>query len=203
MRACQGRNCGWLFLDQSCGGPRRWCSDKTCGSHEECASSGRCKPNDHGMTGQNFAVLNATPKSDLRRCVSKTVAQALIGLAPKETLSCGQEGTHAIGAGAVKTQNPKDTPSNGGVLSVVGPWKIQGLRFQAISLHGKRAGATSYTMKYVRSARCPFRRWSPAPDRFRRPATESLDQLRRNRGSFGAYRSSEWSRYALLPLRYC
>ncbi|NNU64814.1 MULTISPECIES: CGNR zinc finger domain-containing protein [Rhizobium] len=33
VRACQGRNCGWLFLDQSRGGHRRWCSDKTCGSH--------------------------------------------------------------------------------------------------------------------------------------------------------------------------
>jgi predicted RNA-binding Zn ribbon-like protein len=33
VRACQGRNCGWLFLDQSRGGHRRWCSDKTCGSN--------------------------------------------------------------------------------------------------------------------------------------------------------------------------
>lgn len=33
VRACQGPNCGWLFLDQSRGGLRRWCSDKTCGSH--------------------------------------------------------------------------------------------------------------------------------------------------------------------------
>ncbi|MGO4135948.1 CGNR zinc finger domain-containing protein [Rhizobium brockwellii] len=33
MRACQGPNCGWLFLDQSRGGHRRLCSDKTCGSH--------------------------------------------------------------------------------------------------------------------------------------------------------------------------
>jgi len=32
VRICQGRNCGWLFLDQSRGGHRRWCSDKTCGS---------------------------------------------------------------------------------------------------------------------------------------------------------------------------
>jgi predicted RNA-binding Zn ribbon-like protein len=32
VRVCQGRNCGWLFLDQSRGGHRRWCSDKTCGS---------------------------------------------------------------------------------------------------------------------------------------------------------------------------
>jgi predicted RNA-binding Zn ribbon-like protein len=33
IRTCSGRNCGWLFLDQSRGGHRRWCSDKTCGSH--------------------------------------------------------------------------------------------------------------------------------------------------------------------------
>jgi predicted RNA-binding Zn ribbon-like protein len=33
IRACVGPNCGWLFLDQSRGGHRRWCSDKTCGSH--------------------------------------------------------------------------------------------------------------------------------------------------------------------------
>jgi len=33
IRACQGPNCGWLFLDQSRNGHRRWCSDKTCGSH--------------------------------------------------------------------------------------------------------------------------------------------------------------------------
>lgn len=33
VRACEGANCGWLFLDQSRGGRRRWCSDKTCGSH--------------------------------------------------------------------------------------------------------------------------------------------------------------------------
>ena len=33
IRACQGPNCGWLFLDQSRNGHRRWCSDRTCGSH--------------------------------------------------------------------------------------------------------------------------------------------------------------------------
>jgi len=33
VRACEGPNCGWLFLDQSRNGHRRWCSDKTCGSH--------------------------------------------------------------------------------------------------------------------------------------------------------------------------
>lgn len=33
IRACKGPNCGWLFLDHSRNGHRRWCSDKTCGSH--------------------------------------------------------------------------------------------------------------------------------------------------------------------------
>lgn len=33
IRACEGPNCGWLFLDLSRNGHRRWCSDKTCGSH--------------------------------------------------------------------------------------------------------------------------------------------------------------------------
>jgi len=33
VRACLGPNCGWLFLDESRGGHRQWCSDKTCGSH--------------------------------------------------------------------------------------------------------------------------------------------------------------------------
>jgi predicted RNA-binding Zn ribbon-like protein len=33
VRACHGPNCGWLFLDHSRNGHRRWCSDNTCGSH--------------------------------------------------------------------------------------------------------------------------------------------------------------------------
>jgi predicted RNA-binding Zn ribbon-like protein len=33
IRACQGPNCGWLFLDHSRNGHRRWCSDRTCGSN--------------------------------------------------------------------------------------------------------------------------------------------------------------------------
>lgn len=32
IRECPGRNCGWVFLDTSKGGRRRWCSDKTCGT---------------------------------------------------------------------------------------------------------------------------------------------------------------------------
>lgn len=33
IRECTGPNCGWLFLDTSRGGRRRWCSDETCGTH--------------------------------------------------------------------------------------------------------------------------------------------------------------------------
>lgn len=32
IRECPGGNCGWVFLDTSKGGKRRWCSDKTCGT---------------------------------------------------------------------------------------------------------------------------------------------------------------------------
>ena len=34
VRECLGPNCGWLFLDTSRGGRRRWCSDDTCGTHD-------------------------------------------------------------------------------------------------------------------------------------------------------------------------
>ena len=33
IKVCEGPNCGWLFLDQSRTGRRRWCSDESCGSH--------------------------------------------------------------------------------------------------------------------------------------------------------------------------
>lgn len=33
VRECLGHNCGWLFIDTSRGGQRRWCSDTSCGSH--------------------------------------------------------------------------------------------------------------------------------------------------------------------------
>lgn len=32
VRECPGPNCGWLFLDTSKAGRRRWCSDESCGS---------------------------------------------------------------------------------------------------------------------------------------------------------------------------
>ena len=32
VRECEGRNCGWLFLDTTRNGTRRWCSAEACGS---------------------------------------------------------------------------------------------------------------------------------------------------------------------------
>lgn len=32
VKECFGRNCGWLFLDTSRNGRRRWCSDQECGT---------------------------------------------------------------------------------------------------------------------------------------------------------------------------
>lgn len=32
VKQCSGRNCGWLFLDTSRNGSRRWCSEAECGT---------------------------------------------------------------------------------------------------------------------------------------------------------------------------
>ncbi|MBN8735546.1 MAG: CGNR zinc finger domain-containing protein [Xanthomonadales bacterium] len=32
LRVCAGDNCGWVFLDTSRGGRRRWCDMATCGN---------------------------------------------------------------------------------------------------------------------------------------------------------------------------
>jgi predicted RNA-binding Zn ribbon-like protein len=37
VRECKGDNCGWLFLDHSKGGRRRWCSDASCGTRSRIA----------------------------------------------------------------------------------------------------------------------------------------------------------------------
>jgi predicted RNA-binding Zn ribbon-like protein len=37
IRECKGDNCGWLFLDHSKGGRRRWCSDASCGTRSRIA----------------------------------------------------------------------------------------------------------------------------------------------------------------------
>lgn len=33
VRECRGHNCGWLFLDTSRGGRRKWCSEEDCGTY--------------------------------------------------------------------------------------------------------------------------------------------------------------------------
>jgi predicted RNA-binding Zn ribbon-like protein len=35
IRQCPGENCGWLFLDTSKGGRRRWCDMSTCGNRSK------------------------------------------------------------------------------------------------------------------------------------------------------------------------
>jgi predicted RNA-binding Zn ribbon-like protein len=32
IRVCPGENCGWVFVDRSRNGLRRWCQMKTCGT---------------------------------------------------------------------------------------------------------------------------------------------------------------------------
>ena len=47
VKECLGRNCGWLFLDTSRNGSRRWCSDAVCGSLARVTkhrSKGRAEP---------------------------------------------------------------------------------------------------------------------------------------------------------------
>ena len=33
LRQCANEKCRWLFVDDSKGGSRRWCSMSTCGNH--------------------------------------------------------------------------------------------------------------------------------------------------------------------------
>ncbi|MDG6110439.1 CGNR zinc finger domain-containing protein [Dactylosporangium aurantiacum] len=35
LRRCPGPRCGWLFLDSSKAGRRRWCDMTTCGTHDK------------------------------------------------------------------------------------------------------------------------------------------------------------------------
>lgn len=34
LKQCPGESCGWLFIDESRGGNRRWCSSKLCGNRD-------------------------------------------------------------------------------------------------------------------------------------------------------------------------
>jgi predicted RNA-binding Zn ribbon-like protein len=35
IRVCAGRNCGWMYVDRSRNGLRRWCEMSTCGTQEK------------------------------------------------------------------------------------------------------------------------------------------------------------------------
>ena len=41
VKLCRGRGCGWLFLDETRGGRRRWCSMATCGNRAKARRSHR------------------------------------------------------------------------------------------------------------------------------------------------------------------
>jgi predicted RNA-binding Zn ribbon-like protein len=34
VKVCEGRGCGWMFLDESRNGSRRWCDSRDCGNRE-------------------------------------------------------------------------------------------------------------------------------------------------------------------------
>ncbi|TGG95451.1 hypothetical protein E4656_03230 [Natronospirillum operosum] len=38
VKRCPGHKCGWLFVDQSRNGARKWCSMETCGNREKARS---------------------------------------------------------------------------------------------------------------------------------------------------------------------
>ena len=47
VKTCPGARCGWLFLDESPTGRRRWCSMASCGNREK-AQRFRRRPHDVG-----------------------------------------------------------------------------------------------------------------------------------------------------------
>jgi len=34
VKVCAGEGCGWIFLDESRNGSRRWCDSRDCGNRE-------------------------------------------------------------------------------------------------------------------------------------------------------------------------
>ena len=53
LKACPGRDCGWVFFDQSRNGSARWCSMKVCGDREKSrATGGGPARHDHPATGR-------------------------------------------------------------------------------------------------------------------------------------------------------
>ena len=46
LRACEGDGCGWLFIDQSRSGRRRWCDMTVCGNRAKAARHYASKTSD-------------------------------------------------------------------------------------------------------------------------------------------------------------
>jgi predicted RNA-binding Zn ribbon-like protein len=49
IRICRGANCGWMYVDRSRNGLRRWCEMETCGTREK--SRRRYQRQKKGMSG--------------------------------------------------------------------------------------------------------------------------------------------------------
>ena len=66
LRGCPGPSCGWLFIDRSKGGRRRWCDMATCGN----AAKGRRYYDRHHRTPRSGASKPPVPRSRLPRGAS-------------------------------------------------------------------------------------------------------------------------------------
>ncbi|MCV4932572.1 CGNR zinc finger domain-containing protein, partial [Escherichia coli] len=56
IRECPGRNCGWLFLDTSRNGQRRWCSEAECGTPARVARHRAARRQARGAARQDPAA---------------------------------------------------------------------------------------------------------------------------------------------------
>ena len=61
IRVCAGDDCGWLFLDESRGKPRRWCSMSDCGNR---AKARALYERARARTGRVGLGPRATPKEE-------------------------------------------------------------------------------------------------------------------------------------------
>lgn len=67
IRACAADGCGWLFLDTSRGGRRRWCSMQSCGNRAKArrfharATRRRCAPQDIAARRGRRGACRADP----------------------------------------------------------------------------------------------------------------------------------------------
>ncbi len=58
VHVCAGRNCGWVYVDRSRNGLRRWCSMETCGSREKAHRHyARVKNRKQAVSGGNIFAL--------------------------------------------------------------------------------------------------------------------------------------------------